>query len=590
MFLMSLSLSYLRPALILVTLLTAFGFLGVSLYNFGKREIVSIAGDLLCSERESSNPPPSSIYLDNGENNPNFSRNRKEQGVGGGGRDNPGTNLLDMKNPPRRLKVPLTIVTAASENHLCSLEAFLYDLDRVFAQMGFNRRLALLEESTQKGGSASGDGDGSESAGWSRKMRIKSLKRLRERIQNGQRYIETSSDLAILRKNELAGRGKRKGLAPKKKDRIQERQVDKEEEEEEEKDGDEDKGAQDQDQGQEQDDNDNNDSGDDDDEDEVWPRLIVYNLGMGIKLRKLRRFQALIEAGYIDELYDFDFDQHPDFWRLGTPTRGQYGWKAGIQEEVSQRMLAQQTQDKDIDVSSREAKSRLRKSKVLPLDITKNSSSRPENLFSSNHLRAARDEYSSQQQQQQQQQQSKKPQILLWLDSGDRLSLPLLRWLPTSASLSQLGVWTPQSEDTFQKWTHPGLLEYFDDAMDNFIPSETNCNGAVMAWDLTHRGLQSVNRRRDQSLPGNTLFLDWIACARDEACIAPAGSSRENHRQDQAALTYLIKKHFNSTSNPVHEGQDRVCFGMPTQFGMLLNQDRKCNESIERNPNRVKSD
>ena len=31
----------------------------------------------------------------------------------------------------------------------------------------------------------------------------------------------------------------------------------------------------------------------------------------------------------------------------------------------------------------------------------------------------------------------------------------------------------------------------------------------------------------------------WIACVSDEACVAPPGTSRTNHRQDQAALTLL---------------------------------------------------
>ena len=31
----------------------------------------------------------------------------------------------------------------------------------------------------------------------------------------------------------------------------------------------------------------------------------------------------------------------------------------------------------------------------------------------------------------------------------------------------------------------------------------------------------------------------WVRCARVEACIAPPGSNRRNHRQDQAALTVL---------------------------------------------------
>ncbi|GJJ78205.1 hypothetical protein EMPS_10564 [Entomortierella parvispora] len=560
---MTLSLSYLRPALIVVSLLTALGFIQFTLYNF-----------------------------DNATYNPSIPWGR----LGSGAKEKR-PNLL---HPPPRLRTPLTIVTAASENHLCALEAFLYDIDRVYAQMGFDRKQALASSLESKQGDGVDDDDGagsgleSKARGRSRRMRIKSLKRLEERIRNGQRYIESSADLAFLRQHTKSdrhrpnqGKGSGRKRVHSKEDgaeaRIQKRQ-DEEEDEQEERDADdededdaEDEGALDQDV----------ELNDDDGEDEVWPRLIVYNMGMGIKLRKLRRFQALIQAGYIDELYDFDFDKHPDFWRLGTATRGQYGWKAGIQEEVSQRMLAQD-QNKvqaKIDHMPASANARLGKSKVLPLDLAKNSSSGPEDLFSSSSHPQTRDAPQEQQASKQHQ-----PQILLWLDSGDRISLPMLRWLPTSFSLRQLGVWSPQSPDTLHKWTHPGLAEYFDDSLDKFEPDETNCNGAVIAWDLNHRGVRSINYHRDQTLSGNNLFLDWIACAKDEACIAPQGSSRSNHRQDQAALTYLIKKQFNITTTPVHESQDRICFGLPDQFGMLANQDKYCKESIERDPSHIISD
>jgi len=33
----------------------------------------------------------------------------------------------------------------------------------------------------------------------------------------------------------------------------------------------------------------------------------------------------------------------------------------------------------------------------------------------------------------------------------------------------------------------------------------------------------------------------WLSCAMDKACIAPEGSSRRNHRQDQSSLTLLTK-------------------------------------------------
>jgi hypothetical protein len=39
-----------------------------------------------------------------------------------------------------------------------------------------------------------------------------------------------------------------------------------------------------------------------------------------------------------------------------------------------------------------------------------------------------------------------------------------------------------------------------------------------------------------------SVIAPWKACALDRDCIAPAGSSRQNHRQDQAVLSYLVHK------------------------------------------------
>ena len=38
------------------------------------------------------------------------------------------------------------------------------------------------------------------------------------------------------------------------------------------------------------------------------------------------------------------------------------------------------------------------------------------------------------------------------------------------------------------------------------------------------------------------VVLPWKACAVEKDCIAPAGSSRSNHRQDQAVLSYLVHR------------------------------------------------
>ena len=57
-------------------------------------------------------------------------------------------------------------------------------------------------------------------------------------------------------------------------------------------------------------------------------------------------------------------------------------------------------------------------------------------------------------------------------------------------------------------------------------------------WDnqMLVAGLVPVNPRFPGVMP---LIRQWRKCALTKECIAPEGSSRENHRQDQAVLTLL---------------------------------------------------
>ncbi|KAI7830647.1 hypothetical protein BC939DRAFT_438643 [Gamsiella multidivaricata] len=145
--------------------------------------------------------------------------------------------------------------------------------------------------------------------------------------------------------------------------------------------------------------------------------------------------------------------------------------------------------------------------------------------------------------------------LLLWMDSGNMLALDFLRYLP--GYLDKFGFWSPQSSGSFRQYTHPGLPQYYGDTLETYA-QETNCNGAVIAFDASNDRIY------------NGLLNEWYKCSSTKECIAPSGSSRTNHRQDQAALTYLVKKmHF-----------VEQCRHFPEHYGVTVHQDKVCRERI----------
>ncbi len=111
---------------------------------------------------------------------------------------------------------------------------------------------------------------------------------------------------------------------------------------------------------------------------------------------------------------------------------------------------------------------------------------------------------------------------VLWLDAGNIVRRPLRG---VRKVLSQFGIYSPLSPGTVSKWTHPGTLKYL--AASDGLLAKRNRNGAVVGLRSGHPGCDELAQA-------------WKRCALDPACIAPVGSSRDNHRQDQAVLTVLM--------------------------------------------------
>lgn len=115
--------------------------------------------------------------------------------------------------------------------------------------------------------------------------------------------------------------------------------------------------------------------------------------------------------------------------------------------------------------------------------------------------------------------------LILWMDAGNLVLHDLNAiW----RLLEREAVVTPTSSGTVRKWTHPGTVRYLG------VPEEEmerpNRNGALVGFN----GLSKC---------GRDLCAEWKECALQPACIAPPGSSRQNHRQDQAVLSVLYYRY-----------------------------------------------
>lgn len=115
---------------------------------------------------------------------------------------------------------------------------------------------------------------------------------------------------------------------------------------------------------------------------------------------------------------------------------------------------------------------------------------------------------------------------VLWLDSGAKLSSHSLHEL--ELRMRKLGFASSQTGGKIKDWVHPDSLKFLvtDLKKRKSLQEAPMCNGAIV-------GFQGNN------LLAMQLLIKWANCSMLQECIAPVGSSRENHRQDQAVLTVL---------------------------------------------------
>lgn len=113
--------------------------------------------------------------------------------------------------------------------------------------------------------------------------------------------------------------------------------------------------------------------------------------------------------------------------------------------------------------------------------------------------------------------------LVLWVDAGDRFKTSL-SLTSTLSWISEHGFASRASSGTVSQWTHEGTLRYLGVPTSDPMVNGQNCDGSAVGF--------SMGKYVELARP-------WYECAVTRQCIAPEGSNRSNHRQDQAALTVL---------------------------------------------------
>eukprot|EP00039_Didymoeca_costata_P001859 m.55705 g.55705 ORF g.55705 m.55705 type:complete len:367 (+) comp10999_c0_seq1:114-1214(+) len=117
---------------------------------------------------------------------------------------------------------------------------------------------------------------------------------------------------------------------------------------------------------------------------------------------------------------------------------------------------------------------------------------------------------------------------VLWMDAGNGLTKRnnLTQVLDV---IRTTGFYSTKTKGDIGSFTHPATLRFLNQDNNGTLVEERNCNGAVIGF--SREGLNQVAYKK--------LLVPWVDCAMERDCIAPNGSDRSNHRQDQAVLSVL---------------------------------------------------
>ena len=113
---------------------------------------------------------------------------------------------------------------------------------------------------------------------------------------------------------------------------------------------------------------------------------------------------------------------------------------------------------------------------------------------------------------------------VVWFDAGNLLTEPLTLMRKV---VQWKGFYSPFAKGAVEEWTHPATLAYLK--AERTVRRKQNLAGYCVAANY-------------RSPKARDFVGRWRECALVRECIAPAGSSRANHRQDMSALSVLANQ------------------------------------------------
>ncbi len=121
---------------------------------------------------------------------------------------------------------------------------------------------------------------------------------------------------------------------------------------------------------------------------------------------------------------------------------------------------------------------------------------------------------------------------IIYLDAGCELrkSLNFLKFI-----ILKNGFYSPESSNNIEYWTHPHTLKIMN-AEKNLLKKRNFSSGIV--------GMV-IDDKKNQKI-----IDEWARFSKDKDVIAPKGSSRKNHRQDQSILNILVHQNLKSNMIP----------------------------------------